>query len=163
MSGWANSERVRRGEPALIFRAGGHRFVISSAEIAEVRDLQPGASGSLPQWVVVRGTAGMLRVVSADHFFGVRSAAQQQLLVLAHRGVAVGIEKIENVAELREIVALPRAFHGPERRWYRGLALLEGNIVPVVNGAVFAQAASFTPTQAATASAGRQPEVKAGT
>jgi len=162
MSGWTNSARARRGEPALVFRTGGHRFVISSAEIAEVRDLQAGTSGALPQWVIARGAAGMLRVVSADHIFGLRSAAQQQLLVLAHRGVAVGIERIENVTELHEIVALPRAFHGPERRWYRGLALLEGKIVPVVNGVIFAEAASVIAAQAASASAVRRPEVKAG-
>jgi chemotaxis signal transduction protein len=104
----------------------------------------------------------MLRVVSADHILGVRSAVLQQLLVLAHRGVAVGIERIENVTELHEMVALPRAFHGPERRWYRGLALVEGKILPVVNAAAFTEApASVTPTRAASASAGRQPEVKA--
>lgn len=162
MSGRANPGRAKRGEAVVIFRAGGQRFIISSAEIAEVRDLPPGASGRLPWAIATRGNLRQLPVVSADSVFGMRSAALLQLLVLAHRGVAVAIEKIEGVTELREMVALPRAFHGPERRWYRGLALLEGKILPVVNAVVFGESAAFlTPTEVA-ATLGGSMEAKAG-
>ncbi|MGA2990114.1 MAG: chemotaxis protein CheW [Candidatus Korobacteraceae bacterium] len=162
MSGWANPAQGRRGEAAVIFRAGGQRFIISSAEIAEVRDLQPSASGRLPRAIATRGNLRQLPVVWADSVFGVRSAAPLQLLVLAHRGVAVVIERIEGVTELREMVALPRAFHGPERRWYRGLARFEGKILPVVNAAVFAElAVSPVPIEAAASAAGSM-EAKAG-
>jgi chemotaxis signal transduction protein len=161
MSGWTNPANGKRGEAAVIFRAGGHRFIISSAEIAEVRDLQPGASGRLPQVIATRDFR-QLPVVSADSVFGGRSAPPLQLLALAHRGVAVVIERIEGVTELREMVALPRAFYGPERRWYRGLALLEGKILPVVNAAVFAELAILpTPLEAA-APVSDSMEAKAG-
>jgi chemotaxis signal transduction protein len=170
MSGRANAAPARRGEAVVIFRACGQRFIISSAEIAEVRDLPPGASGRLPRVIATRGNLRQLPVVAADSIFGARSVAGSpaeaavasagvapllQLLVLAHRGVAVVIERIEGVTELREMVALPRAFHGPERRWYRGLALLEGRILPVVNAAVFGEYGAFlTPTEAAATAGG---------
>jgi hypothetical protein len=174
MSGWANPAQARRGEAAVVFRAGGYRFIISSAEIAEVRDLSPqqaksglagdpglpsSAAGRLPRTIASRSSLRQLPVVLADSVFGAGATLPMQLLVLAHRGVAVAIDRIEGVTELREMVALPRAFHGPERRWYRGLVLLEGKILPVVNAAVFAELAVFPPAPEAAAGA---MEVKAG-
>jgi chemotaxis protein histidine kinase CheA len=162
MSQWASTARTRHGEPALVFRSGPYRFIISSAEIAEVRDLPATASGNLPQSVVARGSTGMLPVVPVGSIFGVASAAPRQLLVLQHRGVAVAIDRIEGVTELREIVVLPRAFHGAERRWYRGLALLDGKILPVVNAAAFAEFTAVPPARAAAAAVGLGAEAKAG-
>jgi chemotaxis signal transduction protein len=122
----------------VIFRVGSQRFVIASAEVEEIRDLH---QGSVPGFIMTRGNGRQIPVVAADWIFGVEPARLEQLLVLKLRRVAVAIERIEAMAELREIVALPRGFHGRERTWYRGLGLLRQQILPVVNAAIFADSA----------------------
>jgi len=138
MSVRVNSPHSRRGEPVVIFRVGSQRFVIASAEVEEIRDLH---QGSVPGVIMTRGNGGQIPVVAADRIFGIESARLEQLLVLKLRRVAVAIEQIEAMAELREIVALPRGFHGLERAWYRGLGLVRQQILPVVNAAIFADCA----------------------
>jgi hypothetical protein len=39
--------------------------------------------------------------------------------------------------DLAAIHALPAAFSGEERRWYRGLAVIKGKVIPVVNESAF--------------------------
>jgi chemotaxis signal transduction protein len=62
------------------------------------------------------------------------------LLHLAGRenlGVALAVDSIERMMTLPRIHGLPNAFHGDERTWYRGLTVVDGRVVPVVNpGAV---------------------------
>ena len=148
MSRRVNPPHSRRGEPVVIFRLGSHRFVIASAEVEEVRDLH---QGDLPPAIEARGNGGQLPVIAADRIFGVQSAKLEQLLVLKVRRVAVAIGRIEGMAELREIVELPRGFHGQERSWYRGLGLVRQQIMPVVNAAIFVESASALPREAAAA------------
>lgn len=125
----------RRAEPIVIFRIGTQRFVLSSAEIEEIRDLH---SGAVPATVTTRRNA-KISVVLADRVFGLHSTVREQLLILKRHAVAVAIDRIEGMSELREIVALPHGFHGTEQSWYRGLALVSGHILPVVNSAIFAK------------------------
>jgi len=138
MSRRVNPPHSRRGEPVVIFRLGTQRFVIASAEVEEIRDLPP---GNLPPAVAARGNGRPIPVIAADRVFGVSSVKLEQLLVLKARRVAVAISQIEGMAELREIVALPRGFHGQERSWYRGLGLVRQQIMPVVNAAIFVESA----------------------
>jgi chemotaxis signal transduction protein len=138
MSVRANPPHSRRGEPVVIFRLGSHRFLIASDEVEEIRDLRP---GNLPSTIATRGNGRQIPVIAADQIFGVPSARLEQVLVLKIRRVAVAIGRIEGMAELREIVALPQAFHGQERSWYRGLGLVRRQIMPVVNAAIFVESA----------------------
>lgn len=148
MSRRVNPPHSRRGEPVVIFRLGTQRFVIASAEVEEIRDLPP---GNLPPAVATRGNGRPIPVIAADRIFGVSSVKLEQLLVLKARRVAVAISQIEGMAELREIVALPRGFHGQERSWYRGLGLVRQQIMPVVNAAIFVENAAGPPVAAAAA------------
>jgi chemotaxis signal transduction protein len=143
-----NPPPSRRGEPVVIFRLGSQRFVIASAEVEEIRDLPP---GNLPPSVAARGNGRPIPVIAADRVFGVSPVKLEQLLVLKARRVAVAISQIEGMAELREIVALPRGFHGQERSWYRGLGLVRQQIMPVVNAAIFVEKAAGPPVAAAPA------------
>jgi chemotaxis signal transduction protein len=136
MNRHGNPSHARRGEPVVIFRLGSHRLVIASAEVEEIRDLH---QGHLPPSVAARGNGRQIPVIAADRIFGVPPARLEQLLVLKARGVAVAISQIEGMAELGEIVALPRGFRGQERSWYRGLGLVRQKIMPVVNAAIFAE------------------------
>jgi len=56
---------------------------------------------------------------------------------------AVLVDKIERMAEIAGIHALPRAFGGAERQWYRGLAYLEDQVIPVINPTGFLTAGEF--------------------
>jgi chemotaxis signal transduction protein len=147
MSRRINPPHARRGEPVVIFRLGAYRFVIASAEVEEIRDLH---HGNLPSTIAARGNGKPIPVVAADRIFGVEFAKLEQLLVLKIRRVAVAIDRIEGMAELREIVTLPRGFHGEERSWYRGLGLVRQQIMPVVNAAIFVESVpALSPVPAA--------------
>jgi hypothetical protein len=47
------------------------------------------------------------------------------------------VDSIDRMAEIAAVKPLPRAFHGDERCWYRGLALIGERAVPVVDPAAF--------------------------
>ena len=43
------------------------------------------------------------------------------------------MDKIEEMAEMRVLLALPQSFRGEECTWYRGLTVLERKVLPVAN------------------------------
>jgi hypothetical protein len=55
------------------------------------------------------------------------------VLILRNAPVAVLVDKIEEMAEMRVLLALPQSFRGEERTWYRGLTVLDRKILPVAN------------------------------
>ena len=72
-------------------------------------------------------------VVSGFDHFHLPQSRPTTLLILSKTPIAVLVDRIEEMAEMRAIVALPRSFQGEERVWYRGLTILEGKVVPVVD------------------------------
>jgi hypothetical protein len=44
---------------------------------------------------------------------------------------------MDRIMEISALHALPRAFTNEERGWYRGLAVVNGAVVPVVNHNAF--------------------------
>jgi hypothetical protein len=69
--------------------------------------------------------------------------------------VAVLVDKIERMAELSGLHALPRAFVGTERQWYRGLACLDDQVIPVVSPMGFLTSQEFERLDGAAAEASR--------
>jgi chemotaxis signal transduction protein len=49
--------------------------------------------------------------------------------------IALAVDSIERMLTLSRILPLPCAFSGEERLWYRGLAVVDGNVIPVVDPA----------------------------
>jgi hypothetical protein len=47
------------------------------------------------------------------------------------------VDRIERMAEIPAVYALPQAFSGAERRWYRGLAFVDDVVIPVIQPAGF--------------------------
>lgn len=72
-------------------------------------------------------------VVSGFDHFHLPASRPTTILILAKAPAAILVDRIEEMAEMRAIVTLPRSFHGKERAWYRGLTILEGKVVPVVD------------------------------
>ena len=55
------------------------------------------------------------------------------MLILRNAPVAVLVDKIEEMAEMRVLLTLPQSFRGEERTWYRGLTVLDRKVLPVAN------------------------------
>ncbi len=131
-------KRIAHGEPVILFVAAGHTFAISAAVVEEIRNtdtLRRVARGKVYA-VMPRGN-GMCYVVDAAFHFRVLPLQPRRVMVLRQMPVALAIESVDRIAEISALYALPRVFRGEERQWYRGLALVEGRVVPVVNPTSF--------------------------
>ncbi len=131
-----NPQRHRaHGEVVILFAAAGHTFAISAAAVDEVRTTEglrpPPARGKLHS--LLEQASGTYYVVDAAKHFQVPAAPPRHVLVLRDSDVALAIDAVERMTVADKLYPLPRAFRGDERRWYRGLALVEGRVVPVVN------------------------------
>ncbi len=76
-------------------------------------------------------------VVNACLHFHLRPSRPSLVLTLRDSRVAVLVDRIEHMTEITTLHALPQAFSGEERGWYRGLALVGERVVPVVDPAGF--------------------------
>jgi len=65
------------------------------------------------------------------------------VLILRSAPVAVLVDRIEEMAEIRVLLTLPKSFHGEERTWYRGLTVLDRKVLPVANPLGFLTAAEL--------------------
>ncbi len=135
------SVSARFGEAAILFAVGGHRFAISATDVDEIRDIQAlnaatinGAAPHKIRYTMERDRKTYLVVDASMHFRLLPSKATR-LLVLRGQSIALTADSIDRMAEITPMVPLPPAFKGEERKWYRGLALIDEAVVPVVNPA----------------------------
>ena len=137
--------RVSRSEAVIVFAVGGTTFAIAAAAVEEIRGpqgLRPlvcdAAHGSLAKVGHTLERAGKtFFVVDAAFHFHAPRVQPSRLLMLRNSTVAVAVESIDRMAEIQRLSPLPAAFRGDERRWYRGLALIAGEVVPVVDPEMF--------------------------
>lgn len=134
-----------RTEQIILFRASTQIFAISSASVQEVRsvDSLAGAAveineASLPKvrHAVRRGDRNLYLVNAALHF-GLRPSPAALIFLLRKSRVALLVDGIEKMTTMTRLQALPGAFCHEERAWYRGLTVLDQNVVPVVSPAGF--------------------------
>lgn len=133
--------RTRHGEAAILFAVGQFKFAIAASEVDEIRDmhgLMPASLGNAP--LAVRKVSYLLRrdrrtyhVVDASQHFHLSPSNVSRIMVLRGGLVALTADSIDKMTELTGIAPLPRAFQGDERKWYRGVALIDNAVVPVVN------------------------------
>ena len=76
-------------------------------------------------------------VVNGCTHFGLATSHPTQVVVLRNSRIAVLVDTIERMETISILMALPPGFSGPERAWYRGITLIGGNVVPVVNPSGF--------------------------
>lgn len=140
---------VRHGVPAILFAVGEFTFAIPADEVDEIRDLHELTD---VQSLTVRTTAAKVKftmernnkryfVVDAGMHFLLPPARPTRLLVMRSRQIGVLVDSIDRMTELTQMLPLPNAFTGSERKWYRGLAVHNGKVVPVVSGEAFLSAA----------------------
>ena len=140
-SSTATRRDARRGEQTVVFSIGGFRFAISAAAVQEIRGTD-GLGGSVLDLDrpalrkvrhIVEREGRSYYVVSGCEHFHLGITRPTTVLILRSVPVAVLADRIEEMAEMRVLLALPRSFQGEERAWYRGLTVLDGKVLPVVN------------------------------
>jgi len=129
------------GEQALVFAIGGFSFVIAAAAVQEIRntDSLGGSVIDLDQSTInkvrhiVERESRFYYVVNGYEHFHLPVSRPTLMLILRDASVAVLVDRIEEMAELRVMLPLPRAFCGEERTWYRGLTVLGRRVLPVAD------------------------------
>jgi len=151
-------QRKRRGnrEDVILFAVGPHTFAISAKAVEKIEnmeDLRPiKLSAALPRLTKVKHTLERDRqffvVDGSAHLLMLPSHASR-VLMLRDSCVAVAVDSIDRMAQISAIHPLPNAFVGEERGWYRGLALVQDSVVPVVNAEAFLSASDVKQLQSA--------------
>jgi chemotaxis signal transduction protein len=141
----------------ILFSVAGTTFAIAAAAVEEIRSvtgLKPLPGGHLHakfskfKYRLERDGRTYF-VVDANTHFRILPTNHDRLLVLRDRPAAVLVDAIDRMTEIDAIHPLPRAFIGDEREWYRGLAILKEDVVPVVDAAAFLTKAEGTVLKAA--------------
>jgi chemotaxis signal transduction protein len=129
----------------ILFSVAGYKFAITAGAVKEIRGMDGlhaftlgGIStrvGKLKYTLERDGTTYF--VVDANVHFCLPASTPARLLVLRNLSAAVLVDSTDRMTEISALHALPRAFTGDEREWYRGLAVVGGEVVPVVNPDAF--------------------------
>jgi chemotaxis signal transduction protein len=149
-----------RTEQIILFRVSNQIFAVSSASVQEVRsvDSLAGAAvevneSSLPKVRhAIQRSDRNLYVVSAPLHFGLRPTPAGLIFLLRNAPVALLVDGIEKMTTINRLLALPGAFCNEERQWYRGLTVLDQNVIPVVNPNGFLTAEELALLDAVTSS-----------
>lgn len=154
------SRRARRSEPVILFTISGQMFAISASAMHEIRNTDSLSAAvvevSCPtvpkvRHLLRRGNSALF-VVSGFGHFGLPPSRAEHAILLRHARIALLVEAIDRMEGMTVLLALPPGFSGPERSWYRGITLIDGNAVPVVNPAGFLNEEEFANLDAAAVS-----------
>lgn len=145
-------KRAHHGEAMILFAVGGTTFAIAAADVDEIRDTSGlealPASHLGPKFAKFKHTlqreGRTYFVVDANTHFRVLPTGHSRLLVLRGSPAAVLVDAIDRMTEIAVIHPLPKSFTGDEREWYRGLAVLKEDVVPVVDATAFLTKAEST-------------------
>jgi chemotaxis signal transduction protein len=147
-----------RSEQIILFRSSSQLLAISSASVQEVRSVDSLAGlardVNVPgirkvRHVLQRGERSIYVVNVALHF-GLELSAASLIFLLRKSRVALLLDGIEKMTTMTRLQGLPVAFCNEERRWYRGLTVLEQNVLPVINPAGFLTEEEFRQLDVAT-------------
>jgi chemotaxis signal transduction protein len=132
-------------EDVIVFMVGGFKFAIAAGVVKEIRsmdDLHAFTLGGISTQIAKlkytlerNGTTHF--VVDAAQHFQLPASPVSQVLVLRNAPIGVLVDETDRIMEISSLHALPRAFTHEERGWYRGLAVLNGAVIPVVNHNAF--------------------------
>jgi CheW-like domain len=137
--------RLGSHEGVILFSVGGFKFAIAAVAVKEIRSLEglrEFALGGISvkvdklRYTLERGGATYFVVDAARHF-SLPAASPGRILILNNSSTAVLVDSTDRMTDISVLHALPRAFIGDERTWYRGLAVVNGDVVPVVNPNAF--------------------------
>lgn len=134
------ARQIGRTESVILFVVGSQVFAISASSIQEIRSIDSlsGVLQEVSQDKIDKVRHSLRRsgenyyIVNSCKHFGLPTSRPTLVLVLRGARVAVLADKIERMGTISLLLSLPRAFRGQERAWYRGLTLIDDEVVPVV-------------------------------
>ena len=130
-------------EDVILFSISDTLFAITAGAVDEIRNLD-GLSDFRSTFspTLKKVTHTLIRskkdpektyfVVNGALHFGINGPAGGRIMVLRGSVGAVRVDAIDRITQIAAVPALPNAFHGQERDWYRGLAIVDGRVIPVV-------------------------------
>jgi chemotaxis signal transduction protein len=136
----AKSRRARSTEAVILFCIGTQTFAIAADAVQEIRSTDSLATAAIEMELaevpkvrhLVERSHRTYYVVSGCDHFGLRVTRPTLVLILRQIRTAVLVDSIERMADVASVHALPQAFQGEERHWYRGLIYLEDRVIPVI-------------------------------
>lgn len=141
LSGFQSPRQHGRTEEVILFAVAGQTFAIAASAIEEIRSTDGFSSAAAE--IALRDIPKVLHrlrrgrkwyyVVNACVHFDLPVSRPTLILVLRHSCVAVLVDQIDRMETIARLMVIPRSFSGPERVWYRGLTLIDDNVVPVLN------------------------------
>ena len=155
----AKKSPARHSEDIVVFEVNGARFAVPAASVDEIRNKEslapfPGASraakirytvvredkarrgriGKDPASVAKASAQGQTYfVIDASAHFRMPESHTSRVLLLRDCDTALLVDGIDRMMQASSIVPLPAAFSGEECSWYRGLCLVNGIVIPLVN------------------------------
>ncbi|MGB7845469.1 MAG: chemotaxis protein CheW [Candidatus Acidiferrum sp.] len=147
----AQKSNPARTEQIILFRASNQIFAISSSAVQEVRSVDSLAGAAVEfnepslgkvRHAIHRGERNLYVVNAAIHF-GLHPTPAALIFLLRKSRVALLVDGIEKMTTMSRLQALPGAFCHEECVWYRGLTVLDQNVIPVVNPMGFLTAEEF--------------------
>jgi chemotaxis signal transduction protein len=132
-------------EDVIVFIVGGFKFAIAASVVKEIRgmdDLHTFTLGGIAaqiaklKYTLERNGTTHFVIDAAQHFQLPLSQASR-VLVLRNAPIGVLVDSTDRIMEISSLHGLPRAFTHEERGWYRGLAVVNGAVIPVVNHNAF--------------------------
>ena len=132
-------------EDVILFTVSGFRFVIAAGAVHEIRGLQglqPFSLGRISVQLAklkytLERSGTTYFVVDAAFHFRLTPSHPSRLLILRNIPAAVLVDSTDRMMGISALHGLPQAFTHEERGWYRGLAVMDGEVVPVVNHNAF--------------------------
>jgi len=129
----------------ILFTVSGFKFAIAAGAVKEIRGmegLQAFTMGGISarveklKYTMERGGTTYF-VVDANRHFHLPPSSPGRVLVLRNAPIAVLVDSTDRMMEISMLHELPRAFRCEERVWYRGLAVVDNEVVPVVDPGTF--------------------------
>jgi chemotaxis signal transduction protein len=125
------------GEMMILFKVSSHTLAIAAQAVEEIRnhiETQPlGLAGGGKVRHVFKREGKTYYIVDAGAHLRVGASRPTRLMLLREATVGLSVDSIAGMAEVRTVQKLPRAFQGAECTWYRGLAIVGPQVVPVIN------------------------------
>ena len=147
------TRKRRNREDVILFSVGASKLAISARAVEKIEHaevMKPLASGALRKVRQMFAHPDKTYVVvdAATHLCA-PAAHPTRLLLLRDSDVALAVDSIERMAEIAQLHSLPHSFTGDERKWYRGLALIDSMVIPVLNPEVLLSDSELAQARAA--------------